>query len=58
MCRRVYCPQCEGDISHAYIHSQTAHGWFCANCDLIIEDKETEDSRGLGSGKAQLGPVK
>jgi hypothetical protein len=43
MCRRVYCPQCEGDITHAYIHSQIIHGWYCANCDLIIDEDEAEE---------------
>ena len=38
----VYCPRCEGDITHAYFHSQIISGWYCANCDLILEDEQEE----------------
>jgi hypothetical protein len=39
----VYCPRCKGNITHAYFHSETISGWYCANCDLILEYNEEYD---------------
>ena len=43
--RRIFCPRCEGDITHAYFHDPLISGWYCANCDLITAEttEETDD---------------
>ena len=41
--RRIFCPRCEGDITHAYFHDPLISGWYCANCDLILEDKKEKE---------------
>ena len=42
--RRIICPRCEGDITHAYFHAPIISGWYCANCDLITPEDETEET--------------
>jgi hypothetical protein len=46
--RHVECPNCGADITHSYEHDDyssgiTWAGWYCADCDVFIEDDPQDD---------------
>ena len=32
----VVCPQCGGNISHAWEETRDRSGWYCANCEVTV----------------------
>jgi hypothetical protein len=46
--RHVECPHCGADITSTYVRTDPSvgdwnMGWYCADCDLLVEDDPQDD---------------